>query len=89
MAEVEHVAPPVLALDGHDGAFGVDRDDLGGVAVGRLGAVVVTGELDSAPDSELLFHLDEHLGPGAVPTGGLPFVRFPLVGEEPDGASFG
>lgn len=41
--QVEHVAPPVLALDHHVGAGGVDRDDLGGVSVEPIGAVVVAG----------------------------------------------
>lgn len=50
MGKVEHVAPPVPALDDHAGACGVDRDHLGRLPVQALGPVVVAGELQPRHD---------------------------------------
>ncbi len=54
VAEVEHLARPVLALEHHAGPIGVDRDHLGGLSVELIGAIVVAGELDAVAGAELL-----------------------------------
>ena len=87
MGKVEHVAPPVPALDDHAGACGVDRDHLGRLPVQALGPVVVAGELLPIAGPELLRDLDERLGLGGAPAGGLPVVRLAALGDEPDGAT--
>lgn len=89
VGQVEHLSASVLAFDCQAAALGVDRDDVGGVAVQPIGTVAVASDLHAVARLRFLLGLGERLGVRAAPAVGLPIVRLALVADKPSRSGFG
>ena len=69
---VERLPGALLLGDGETAVVGVDRDDLGGVAVVAVGGAVVAGELEAVAGAELGLGLGIGFGLIAAPARGRP-----------------
>ena len=64
--QVERLVLAVLALDRDAASLRSDPDYAGGMPVRSSGAAVVAGELNAVAGAQLLFDLDERLGPRTI-----------------------